>query len=607
MCGINGFISKSKIPDAEYRIKKMNDALIHRGPNAEGQVILQEGKAALGQRRLSVIDLDERANQPMRDNAGMAYIVYNGEIYNYKELKKSLDYSFKTESDTEVLMAGLLQEGVEWIKKCNGMYGVALYNTETKQTILIRDRMGIKPLYYYNDGQVCVFSSEIKGILNSGLVSAKFNYDAVDEYLGNRYVREPYTFFEDIYQLEAGCYMVIEPDLSFSIKRYWDIPADFNMDEDYDEEHIYENFKVQVNNAIERRMIADVPVGTYLSGGVDSSLISALASMKTDKVLNTYTIGFLELNEFEYARLVAEKYGTNHHEILLDKGDYLKNIEKIIAFKDAPLGVPNEIPLAIMSEELKKNITVVLSGEGADELMGGYGRIFRAPFDFENIDSGKNKDFYSYFIDRYEYVPRSLRDRYLSCSMKYRDEFDAAFSEDFNKYSNEQNVFRFFHKSHVKGLLQRVDCTTMYASVEARVPFLDHELIEFVYKNVPYSLKLKWNSKDDMFKAETLHSSEYSEKLDTPKYLLKKYSLEILPENVVTREKMGFPVPLKLWSSEIRDMAYEWLKDADWIKPGVLEDLCRDCENNLLSSQLLWMFINVQILKKMYFDKEWKY
>ena len=350
-------------------------------------------------------------------------------------------------------------------------------------------------------------------------MKAIFNEPAVDEYLGNRYVRAPYTFFQNIYQLKAGFYSEINSSLIAKEHKYWDIPAHFNTAEDFDEDKLARSFEQELIKSINYRLISDVPLGTYLSGGVDSSLITAITAKSKKEILNTYTIGFSDLNEFEYSRIIALQYNTSHHEILMKKEDYIDNWERLIGFKDAPLGVPNEIPLAVMSSKLKEKITVVLSGEGADELMGGYGRIFRTPFDFENEEN--NLSFYDYFINDYEYVSRGMRDKFIVTSKEYREEFDDRIKSEFSNKTNEENVFRFFHKYHVKGLLQRVDMTTMQTSVEARVPFLDHKLIEFAYTKIPYNLKLKWKSDKAKKQAIKVSSNKYSENLDTPKYLLK--------------------------------------------------------------------------------------
>lgn len=604
MCGITGIFSKNNISDLEKRIISMNNSIKHRGPDAGNHFIKKN--VALGHRRLSIIDPSERSNQPMHSNSKIWHVVFNGEIYNFKEIKKELNYTFLTNSDTEVIIASIEEKGLEWfLKKANGMFAIALYNSFSKELYLVRDRLGIKPLYYYRDKAKIVFSSEIKAILSSGLVAAKFNELAVDEYLGNRYVRAPYTFFENIYQLEAGAYLKLDYSMDLILQKYWELPENFNKDQFFNEEELKYEFEKELIKSIKYRLISDVPLGTYLSGGVDSSLITAITAKSKEESINTYTIGFPELNEFEYSKIISEQYGSIHHEIMMTKDDYVDNWERLIGFKDGPLGVPNEIPLAVMSKKLKEKVTVVLSGEGADELMGGYGRIFRAPFDYKYKDS--NLTFYEYFINDYEYVSREMRDNFLTTSTEYRKEFDNKIVKDFSNKSNEENVFRFFHKFHVKGLLQRVDMTTMQASVEARVPFLDHKLIEFVYSKIPYNLKLKWKSKKEEAKAMKMKSSEYSETLDTPKYLLREVACNHIPKSIVDRRKVGFPVPLTKWFVNLEEMAKKLLTNVFWLKEGTLNDLLEKSKKEPRAGQVLWMFINIEIFRKKYFFKDWEW
>ena len=604
MCGITGIYSKDNIPNIEERIQKMNFSIKHRGPDAGGNYI--ENNIGLGHRRLSIIDTREVSNQPMHSNSNIWHLVFNGEIYNFEEIKLQLNYNFNTNSDTEVIIAAVEEKGLDWfIKQANGMFAIALYNSETKELFLVRDRLGIKPLYFYNDGDNFIFSSEIKAILSSGLVDAKFNEEAVDEYLANRYIRAPYTFFKNIFQVNSGTYLSVSKDLSSIENKYWDIPDAFNISTEYNEEEILKGLDDELNKAIKYRLIADVPLGTYLSGGVDSSLITAITALNKKEKVNTYTIGFEEINEFEYSEVIAEKYKTEHHEILMKKEDYMSNWERLINFKDAPLGVPNEIPLAVMSSKLKEKITVVLSGEGADELMGGYGRIYRAPFDYVNEDTSES--FYDYFISKYDYVPRSMRDQLISTPKSYRNEFDTEIKADFSKSSNEESVFKFFHKYHVKGLLQRVDMTTMQTSVEARVPFLDHNLIEFSYRNIPYNLKLRWVNEEAKNKASSMNSNQYSEKLDTPKYLLRKLSYKYLPKGIVERKKIGFPVPLTEWFDNLESLAKEFLPNANWLKEGVVNDLIKKSKTESRAGQILWMFINIELFRKNYFNKDWRW
>lgn len=604
MCGITGVYSISNILDLENRVEAMNNSIIHRGPDA-GQVYVYKN-IGLGHRRLSIIDTRESANQPMHTKSSVWHIVFNGEIYNFNEIKEELNYAFTTNSDTEVILAAVVEKGVDWfLERANGMFAIALYNSQTEELYLIRDRLGIKPLYYYKDRDKIVFSSEIKAILASGLVKAEFNESAVDEYLGNRYIRAPYTFFKNIYQIHSGSYLKIDNFLNLDEIKFWSLPKEFNTEVNFDEDNLTKLFEKELVKSIKYRLISDVPLGTYLSGGVDSSLITAVTSKLKKGELNTYTIGFSELNEFEYSKVIADQYDTSHHEILMKKEDYVNNWERLISFKDAPLGVPNEIPLAVMSKKLKKKITVVLSGEGADELMGGYGRIFRLPFDFQN--QSEFSSFYEYLIGNYEYVPRDMRDKFINTSKEYREEFDEKIKNDFEGKTNEENMFRFFHKYHVKGLLHRVDMTTMQASVEARVPFLDHNLIEFAYTKIPYNLKLKWKSKEAQSKAKKLSSKAYSEVLDSPKYLLRKVAYNHIPKSIVDRKKVGFPVPLTEWFGSLEEMARELLIDASWLKNDVVEELLIKSKREVRAGQILWMFLNIEIFKKQYFHKEWEW
>ncbi len=605
MCGIAGFISKKEISKKEERLSRMLSVMHHRGPDADGKVIIND-YTALGQRRLAIIDLDSRSNQPMHSERGNI-IVYNGEIYNFQEIKRNICYDFKTESDTEAILIGIDYKGIDWtLNQCNGMFAFSYYDTNSHIMYLARDRMGIKPLYYYvNDGLI-VFASEIKSILNSGLVEAKLYEDAIDEYLANRYIRAPYTFFQDIYQVVPGHYLIIDDECNIKDVEYWHLPERFNTNTSFDEMGILVEFGDRVQGAIKKRMLSDVPLGTYLSGGVDSSLISAIAALNKGDTLETFTIGFPEMNEFSYAKKVAEKYGTNHHELIMNNSNYFSMMEDVIGFKDAPLGVPNEIPLAQMSKELKKYITVVLSGEGADELMGGYGRIFRSAYDYKN-HSNIAPSFYDYFIKLYEYVPRNFRDKYIRSKSEIREQRDEQIKIEFSNTSNEEAIFRFFHNYHVKGLLQRCDSTTMLASVEARVPFLDHTLIEYVYNSVPYDLKLNWKSEHRKKLALGMFSEEYSEVFDTPKYLLKELAYKYLPTEVIERKKVGFPVPLDKWIDELAHEAKEILKNAYWLNYDKLDEMIKECGRMNRGGQILWMLINVELFRKAYFEKEWRY
>lgn len=606
MCGINGIFSQAAVDRLSERIQAMNAVLLHRGPDM-GAIKLLSNHIALGHRRLAIIDVAEQANQPMVSQNKRYWIVFNGEIYNFKEIKSHFSgYAFRTHGDTEVILAAIELHGIDWfLSRANGMFAIGLVDLWEKKLYLIRDRCGIKPLYYSIINNQLIFSSEIKGILASGLVNAHLNHAAIDDYLAYRYVREPYTFFIGIYQVPAAHYLVFDDALTMHTVGYWQLPEEFNNAQEYHESSILEAFQEKLDRAVNLRLISDVPVGSYLSGGVDSSLISAMAAKNMQQSLNTYSIGFPELNEFEYAREVATQYHTNHHEILLDNKIYL-NLDQwrqLIAFKDAPLSVPNEIALAFLSKELKKNITVVLSGEGADELMGGYGRIYRLGFEYVNKHTTIN--FYEYFCRKYEYVHRDLRNDFLNDLPNYRQYFDSLMQNQYITLTPDELVFRFFHQYHIKSLLQRLDTATMCYSVEARVPFLDYELIEFAYQQIPYDLKLKWHSAAHMAQAKNLTVEEISEQFDTPKYLLKKLAERYLPYNIVYRKKTGFPIPLSQWYHDLGGLAKEILPHADWLRHNKYLQLMDALSSNQNSGQLLWMFINLELFIQEYFNKDY--
>ncbi|MDB4543278.1 asparagine synthase (glutamine-hydrolyzing) [bacterium] len=605
MCGINGIAFVERPLDLESRLSAMNESIRHRGADFDDK-ILRKG-IALGHRRLSIIDLNPSGNQPMTSESGKWSLVFNGEIYNHREIREYLpDYCFKGHSDTEVILAAVEIYGVDWfLEKANGMFAIGLYNHFKHQVYLVRDRLGIKPLHYWSEDGLLVFSSEIKGILASGLVQAKFNESAIDDYLAYRYVREPNTFFENISQVESGSYLVFNGPRLDTRRKYWEVPSQWNDSVNYNEAEVTEKFEEELLKAIKMRMISDVPLGCYLSGGVDSSLLTAVVQKFSQTSIHTFNIGFSELNEFEYARLVANQSKTNHHEIRINDNCYFDEWEKLISFKDAPLAVPNEIPLSIMSRELKRNITVVLSGEGADELLGGYGKIYRSYFDYQNHKIVGS--FYDYFIGKYEYVSREMRDKYLLNSKGYRDYFDPKIQAMFESNEGEQSIFQFFHRFHVKGLLQRVDMSTMQTTVEARVPFLDHKLVEFCYKEVPSQMKLKWVDENSADQARMIFADEYSEKLDIPKYLLKKVAFKYIDPRIINRKKVGFPVPLNKWLVRLEEMLEENLSEAPWLNHQRLADLIDESRHNVRSGQILWMFINIEKFRKLYFNKNWKW
>lgn len=599
MCGINGILSRSILPEFSERISRMNSSINHRGPDNSN--IYSNNNIHLGHVRLSIIDLNERSSQPMTDfNFGIT-LVFNGEIYNFEELKKKLDYKFKTKSDTELVLAFIAIKGItSFLEEANGMFAIAVFFHNENKLIIARDRFGIKPLYYYHDDNNFLFSSEIKGLLNSGLIRAEIDMDALDDYFAYRYVREPNSLLKGICSLSSGQYLLINSDLNINISTYWSLPETINYETDYDEKTILDGLDERINNAINIRLVSDVPLGSYLSGGLDSTLISAILSKKASNY-ETFTIGEKNYNEFYYSDLASTELNVPNNKIIFDNKMFLDEIDRLVELKALPLSVPNEVYIANMSKELKKKITVVLSGEGADELFAGYGRIFRKPNDYQKSNES---NFYDYFIKNYEYVDRDIRDKYLMTGKKYRFQFDLKLSETFSNNENYYNVFNFFHNYHIKSLLGRLDFSTMIYSVEARVPFLDHKLVEYVYSEIPLSMKLKWKSDFHELHSKKLNSEEYSEIDDIPKYALKKVSERYLPKSIIYRKKVGFPVGLKSINSKMVNKINSQANSSNLFDDKLIKTLV---ESNNSTDLLNWMILNILSFERQILNKNWLY
>jgi len=645
MCGILGQISlKNSNSVSKNKFTRALDLQSHRGPDSSGVYI--DDKFIFGHKRLSIIDLDNHAKQPMISKCKSHIIVFNGEIYNYKEIRDELldiGYTFDTDSDTEVLLNAFIEYGIDSLKKFIGMFSFAIYNQITDEFYIVRDRLGIKPLYYYHTDNKFIFSSEIKSILELETVKWQLDISAVSSYLSFRYPILDNTYFVGIDSLPPGHYIKISNNL-LMISEYWNTINSFKEQQnDKGEQYYIDELRRLLRSSVKYRMISDVPFGAFLSGGVDSSVITALMAQNSNERIKTFTIGFSEegFNEFSYANIVANQYNTEHREIVLSGQNYIETMERLIEYKDAPLSVPNEVPLYLMSKELKKYITVVLSGEGADEIFGGYGRIFRSPYDLErirNIDtlniSDQEKREISqnflkkylvesfdneidHFMNIYSYTSFTDKKSLLSKSIdletiekKLLDKLIYYFDE-LKDDSYYNRLMYTFEKIHIVGLLHRVDTATMAASVEARVPFVDHRLVEFAF-TIPLKYKLKWIDKNSKETSKTLMSDKISEVYDTPKYILKKSYEDTISKKVLYRKKMGFPVPLHNWfGGHFNQYAKKILLSNEARNRGIynIENIQKWLNSDKLSedhsfSMKIWMLINLELFNKKYFDTE---
>ena len=576
MCGICGKINFNSEPVNEDLLRQMTSCLSHRGPDDEG--IYLKDNVGLGHRRLSIIDLSPSAHQPMSNEDGSLWIVYNGEIYNFPELRENLikkGHTFHSKSDTETIIHLYEEYGVDCLKYLRGMFAFAIWNDKDRSLFLARDRVGKKPLYYWHTKDTFVFASEIKSILQDSGYTRKPDHTAIHHYLTYQYVPSPWTAFEGIQKLPPAHYLVLKNG-QVEIKRYWKLsylPKHRMKGEDLGDEIIE-----RLRESVRIRLISDVPLGAFLSGGIDSSAIVALMSGIMDEPVKTFSIGFKETayNELHYARMVAERFRTNHVEFVVEP-KAIDIIDKLIWHYNEPFADPSAIPTYYVSKLAREHVTVVLNGDGGDENFAGYGRYAANEFSrmmhrffppsvakavlplVMILPHGKNPTNFFWRLKRFlqEYVKTpELRNGHWLChfttEMKndlYEGDFLKQFShvDSFDllldKYK-EAEADSFLDKTLYADvmmylpddLLVKVDVASMANSLEARSPFLDHEFMEFAAK-IPSELKLKGR---------------------TTKYILKESLKGILPDEVLYREKMGFGVPIDHWfRNELKDMAYD--------------------------------------------------
>jgi asparagine synthase (glutamine-hydrolysing) len=482
MCGF--VVTKGIISDLD-KVSQSLQCMKYRGPDDTS--IYSSEDLIMGHNRLKIQDLSDNANQPMHSSCGRYVVVYNGEIYNFIELSMKYCLEPKTYSDTEVLLELYVKIGSKLLDEVNGMFSFVIYDKYTSTLFVARDRLGVKPLYMYlSSGSEC-YSSEVKPIVD---LTGTNDIDDVGirQYRKMRTFFRGHTIYDKIKEFPAGCYLE-----NGVIKRYWscefgykDPPSSSEL-----EELLYDTVKI--------RMVSDVPVGSYLSGGLDSSFIAAVS-----KVSDTWSIGFDEMNEFYYADMAADSAGTSHTNILISYEEFLSIARKMVKARGEPLSVPNEVLIYKMSLRASEENKVLLSGEGADELFSGYDRIFSEFSRMKLFDLKKFNEMYSYGgHDDYDIIEYIL--------------------EPHMKYSSPYSVLSsFFQIEHLHGLLRRLDFSSMFASVEARSPFVDYRLVEMM-AGVPFSYK----NNNGVSKAP-----------------LKLVAKKIIGDEIINRKKVGFPVPL---------------------------------------------------------------
>lgn len=557
MCGIAGIIAINDKPVKRESIDSMTCAIAHRGPDSDGFYI--EEKAALGHRRLSIIDLSDAANQPFVDNSGRYVLVFNGEMYNYKDVKKLLpEYEFKTNGDTEVLIAAFAKWGPQCIHYFKGMYAFAVWDKQEQQMTLVRDRMGVKPLYYYFNDDVFLFASEIRSLLASGMIKKNVNEKALIEYFSYQSVSYPYSIIEGIHQVKAGSYLELKSN-SLKKTEYWDVTKLVDSD-DLSEQDTRKKIYNLLCSSVERRLVSDVPIGAFLSGGIDSSAVVALMATVSNARPNTFNISFNEkgFDESEYARLIAKKFNTLHTEIRLDPSVFIEELENALSSMDSPSG--DGINTYVVSKAIRKaGVTVALSGIGGDELFAGY------PFFSQYLKLQNNKGWYkgtgllrkasASFLSGsnsvrnhrisgilnapspdisnvYGIFRQILSPQLINTLTNLPGSYVSAVNRELLKKND--NLFQLPLLSQVSAaeylgytqhtLLKDTDQMSMAVSLEVREPFFDHELVEYVL-GVP-----------DGYKKPTY-----------PKSLLVESLQGLLPQEIVHRRKQGFEFPWKHW------------------------------------------------------------
>lgn len=586
MCGICGYIYHRSLDRAEVPLLgTLNQTLRHRGPDDSGSAVLSD--AGLAMRRLSIIDL-VTGHQPMANEDETCWVVHNGEIYNFLDLRReleSLGHSFRSHSDTEVILHSYEEWGPECVNRLRGMFAFAIYDqgsgSGSERLFLARDRVGKKPLYYYRDSKCFVFASEIKAILAHPQVPRRMNRRALPLYLAYGYVPAPHTIFENIYELPPGHLMTVQ-DGDLVTKTYWDASNAFDRKSDLSQEEIIDRLQQLLQESVRLRLVSDVPLGAFLSGGLDSTAIVAYMARLMDQPVKTFAIGFEDdpsFNELEYARLAARALDTDHHEFVV-RPDAIDLLPKLVWHYDQPFADSSAIPTYLVAQLTREHVTVALTGDGGDELFAGYERFAaarlaevyrRTPQIVQSIlarvlNGLPESTRYDGFVRRArrfaESAPFPLAERYLG----WVGIFDTDFIRELLSNGADLNIVNHFQgyfqkvqeadpigqllyvniKTYLPGdLLVKTDRMSMANSLEARCPFLDQELLEFA-ACIPTALKLR--------------------RLAT-KYILKKALKEQVPQEIIRRKKHGFGVPVGRWfRTDLKSYVREVLLGAEALR-----------------------------------------
>ncbi|MBK6722376.1 MAG: asparagine synthase (glutamine-hydrolyzing) [Acidobacteria bacterium] len=630
MCGINGIAlsSRSKRQINEAILVAMRDILHHRGPDDGG--IFVDGNIGLGHRRLAIVD-PRHGIQPMFSGDRTCSIVYNGEVYNHADYREDLEargYKFQNRSDTETILHLYEEYGRDCVDHLRGMFAFAIWDSKKQELLIARDRLGVKPLYYVQDDQGNLFfASEIKALLEAGAVKPQINFNALPDQLANHGTSGDETLYVGVKRLMPGHTMVWK-DGKLDIREFWDLSFEPKHEPRSDAEYV-EEWRELFRKSVEMRLMADVPLGMFLSGGIDSSAIAAMMSTMVTDPIKTFSVGFREreANEFEYARLVSKTFGTDHHEIVITPKQFFDELPNLVWHEDEPIGFIASVPLYFVSKLAQEHVKVVLTGEGADETLAGYGRYAKAlkllsygeryesitpSFLRDAVRGGvatlpgvlnrklnrtflsRESDIENLFFDNFGVFPKRMQRELFSRETKGK-------IADLNPYARQNGwlekcdaddvldqLLYADTKTYLHELLMKQDQMSMAASIESRVPFLDHKLVEFSAR-MPREMKLRGN---------------------TTKWILREAMKGILPNEILDRPKMGFPVPVGNWfRGEFRHIVDEYVLgkramdrgifDGDYVRKLVVE---HDAGEN--HDERIWSLVNFEIWQRGFIDGE---
>jgi len=624
MCGICGIVNfdRSEPVDPDL-VERMTTAMVHRGPDDDGYFV--EANAGFGHRRLSIIDLGG-GKQPIFNEDGSILIVFNGEIYNYAELTTKLTglgHTFQSRSDTEAIVHAYEQYGDACVDHLRGMFAFAIWDRRCKRLLVARDRLGIKPLYFYQCDGFLAFASEIKSLLQIPEVARVVNPEALEPYLTLRYVPGPQTMFKGISKLQPGHLLVMDAH-GVRTRKYWDLK--YRVGEGISSEDYLGRFQELFEESVKLRLVAEVPLGVFLSGGLDSSAILAVMSkLRGRERIKTFSVGYEvpsaqedSVNEFEYARLAAKAFGAEHHEFKLTADDFRDSLTDLVWYLDEPLADDSCIPLYFIARLARKHITVVLSGEGADEILAGYGiykrmlAIEAAYEQFPQLTPWVARNLASVFpgqvVQRYaRWASLPMEERYRGVSMGMPTALRCELLGRQAGQTAADDAFRFCFEAVPKkdvlnrmlyadakiwlpdDLLLKADKMTMANGLELRVPFLDHKLVEFA-ATLPAHLKLKGS---------------------TGKFLLREAMKNVLPKRIINRSKKGFPVPTESWlRGDLKNFVHDTLLASNaacrgYMEPRVIERIVGEHERGTENRrQELWTLLVFEIWHKLFINTQ---